>query len=228
MTEELQRVLKELHSITNKFALTGEGVAGDLLHGYTVDVQNPGGAFGGGPTPPPITGACCVGSDCSITTESECSDLGGIYQGDNTPCDPNPCPQCAGATHLAASFTFDADDGTFFFSGSATVECDLNASCECTNTEIVSVTVHNHLGDNCSPDPNVSCSVHIVYAGGGIWNIDGDVLMTDHQTVCEGSGWPPDGISAFFNTSFSGAVFSGDLTPTTAIILNAHVDAILT
>ncbi len=37
-------------------------------------------------------GACCIGSDCSITAnETDCTDMGGTYQGDGTPCDPNPC-----------------------------------------------------------------------------------------------------------------------------------------
>jgi hypothetical protein len=37
------------------------------------------------------TGACCIGEDCSITTEADCIAAGGTYQGDNTDCDPNPC-----------------------------------------------------------------------------------------------------------------------------------------
>lgn len=38
--------------------------------------------------PPPVTGACCVGEECTITTEADCP---GEYQGDDTVCDPNPC-----------------------------------------------------------------------------------------------------------------------------------------
>lgn len=55
-----------------------------------------GGTFIGGsctPNPcPATTGACCVGTDCTIETETDCTDMGGIYQGDGTDCDPNPCP----------------------------------------------------------------------------------------------------------------------------------------
>ena len=43
--------------------------------------------FGG-----PSTGACCEGGSCSITTEAACLAAGGVYQGDDTVCDPNPCP----------------------------------------------------------------------------------------------------------------------------------------
>ena len=42
-----------------------------------------------------ITGACCAADgSCSITTESQCEEEEGTYQGDGTVCDPNPCPDC--------------------------------------------------------------------------------------------------------------------------------------
>lgn len=37
------------------------------------------------------TGACCLGSDCQITTESDCANLGGTYHGDGTSCSPSLC-----------------------------------------------------------------------------------------------------------------------------------------
>jgi len=46
---------------------------------------------GGGSPGGAATGACCVGSVCSITTAADCASAGGIYQGDGTDCDPNPC-----------------------------------------------------------------------------------------------------------------------------------------
>lgn len=53
---------------------------------------------------PPATGACCLaGGVCQVLTQAQCGTSGGTYQGDNTTCDPNPCPQpppndtCAGA-----------------------------------------------------------------------------------------------------------------------------------
>ena len=39
----------------------------------------------------PDTGACCIDGECSLLTETECIAAGGSYQGDNVPCDPNPC-----------------------------------------------------------------------------------------------------------------------------------------
>ncbi len=52
------------------------------------------------------TGACCVDTDCSIQTESDCTDMGGTYQGDDTTCDPNPCGM------VDCPCGFDAFDGS--------------------------------------------------------------------------------------------------------------------
>ncbi|MBN2445692.1 MAG: hypothetical protein JXO22_03145, partial [Phycisphaerae bacterium] len=38
-----------------------------------------------------VTGACCQGTSCSLETEEDCTTFGGIYFGDFTDCDPNPC-----------------------------------------------------------------------------------------------------------------------------------------
>ncbi len=44
--------------------------------------------------PPPPTGACCfITGACQIRTASACAGFSGTYHGDNTVCDPNPCPQ---------------------------------------------------------------------------------------------------------------------------------------
>lgn len=49
--------------------------------------------------PPP--GACCfAGGVCEVVTELECGQNDGNYQGDETTCDPNPCPQPVGACCL--------------------------------------------------------------------------------------------------------------------------------
>lgn len=52
-------------------------------------------------TSPLPTGACCLdGGVCVETDASTCAGLGGVYQGDGTDCDPNPCPQPTGACCL--------------------------------------------------------------------------------------------------------------------------------
>ena len=45
----------------------------------------------GVPCPELPTGACCIAGECALETEQLCLDLGGLYQGDQTACDPNPC-----------------------------------------------------------------------------------------------------------------------------------------
>lgn len=47
--------------------------------------------------PPPPTGACCYpDGTCYEQTQEDCEACcpSGVYQGDATPCDPNPCPPC--------------------------------------------------------------------------------------------------------------------------------------
>jgi hypothetical protein len=41
--------------------------------------------------PGPATGGCCFGDLCSIETEADCLAGDGVYLGDDTSCDPNPC-----------------------------------------------------------------------------------------------------------------------------------------
>ena len=53
-------------------------------------------AFGAGASlaTMPLTGACCdpTAGTCSILGQATCTSGGGVYQGDNTTCSPNPCP----------------------------------------------------------------------------------------------------------------------------------------
>jgi spore coat protein A len=50
------------------------------------------------------TGACCLpAGDCSILTQTQCASLGGTYQGNNTPCSPDPCATSTSLTLVAAS-----------------------------------------------------------------------------------------------------------------------------
>lgn len=121
MTEDTTKVLEELRGIVNSFVIRGSGVAGNLRNGYTV---NPGSgqiSSGSRGTPIPITsGACCpIAGDCFVSTQSICESGGGTYQGDNTTCDPNPCPTvdtgaCC-AEDDSCSITTEADcQGTYF------------------------------------------------------------------------------------------------------------------
>ncbi|MEZ4655445.1 MAG: hypothetical protein R3E12_18105, partial [Candidatus Eisenbacteria bacterium] len=72
----------------------------DEIAGYgRFGFNEPGEACGGD-----TVGACCL-PDCScvLTTETECPLMGGIYQGDDTRCDPNPCSCPIGACCIDGS-----------------------------------------------------------------------------------------------------------------------------
>ncbi|MEZ4649415.1 MAG: hypothetical protein R3E97_11670 [Candidatus Eisenbacteria bacterium] len=80
-----------------------------------------------GPDP---TGACCqMGAVCYVWTQAECNTFGGVYQGDDTECDPNPCPTtgacCDSAGDCTIVFESDCTDGGGTFKGESTI-CDPN------------------------------------------------------------------------------------------------------
>ncbi|MCC6320680.1 MAG: hypothetical protein IT438_04495 [Phycisphaerales bacterium] len=81
--------------------------------------------------PPPPTGACCVPTDgsCTITTPFNCVG-GNLYQGNNSVCNPNPCPQPTGACCAA--------DGS----------CTTTTQAQC-----ASGSTFQGIGTACSPNP---------------------------------------------------------------------------
>ncbi len=58
----------------------GAGNGGEFTLEYAFDCEVP-----------PLTGACCIGEVCTVVTEDDCLGNQGVYQGDDTTCDPNPC-----------------------------------------------------------------------------------------------------------------------------------------
>lgn len=92
---ELRDRINDLNKAVDQFHLVGDNltVSGSFDKGYTVQRDNECvGCEGSGSVIP--TGACCVGTDCSVTTESTCTLLGGTYLGNGTNCTPNPCACC--------------------------------------------------------------------------------------------------------------------------------------
>jgi spore coat protein A len=80
-----------------------------------------------------ITGACCQGATCTITTPAACLGVG-VYQGDGTTCSPNPCVVAAGACCAANGTCSEGTQtacqtagGTYQGTGSTctTVECPI-------------------------------------------------------------------------------------------------------
>ncbi len=46
------------------------------------------------PQPSVAEGACCFDDgSCTVMLAGDCANAGGVYQGDDTVCDPNPCPR---------------------------------------------------------------------------------------------------------------------------------------
>ena len=95
-------------------------------------------------------GACCVGETCSITTEGECA---GVYQGDGTTCEPNPCEEvdCGSDTVTLCKC------GHPGFSGDA--DGCVNP---CTGQPGIYAVRDYCAGESCSPGCN---PVHTGYAG---------------------------------------------------------------
>src|ERR1044071_8536522 len=99
----LEDRISYLENIHRNFQIVGGSnvtVEGSLRQGYAIcstcpQQEEPAVPQPAPPSPPPpATGACCIGTDCSITTEADCIASGGTYQGDNTTCVPNPCGEC--------------------------------------------------------------------------------------------------------------------------------------
>ncbi|MEK6674845.1 MAG: hypothetical protein AABZ47_04225 [Planctomycetota bacterium] len=88
------------------------------------DVEDGGGNDNGGP-PPTVVGACCAGDGtCSMIERSECA---GDYQGDDTSCEPNPCPEPMGACCVGAECsTTPENECPGAYQGNGT-ECGLTA-----------------------------------------------------------------------------------------------------
>jgi hypothetical protein len=103
LLEEAHEAHRRLHGIT----IRGPGFSGDARRGF---IFNPAPVLGeSGEGAGGFTGACCIGEACAILSATDCAAAGGVYQGDFTPCSPNPCvavlPPCNGCG-------YDAFDGS--------------------------------------------------------------------------------------------------------------------
>ncbi len=58
-------------------------------------------------TPPADVGACCVTDACLLSSEADCLAAAGIYLGDGTTCDDNPCALPEGACCFAGGVCLD-------------------------------------------------------------------------------------------------------------------------
>ncbi len=131
----------------------------------------------------PQMGGCCVDGDCSITTESDCSDAGGNYLGNSSTCDDVDCTQGACCKDGDCSITTSEDcDGTYQGDGTTCddVDCGEATSGACC------------IDDDCSILSPAGCS-----DAGGVYQ--GDDITCDDVTC----GTPPCG-GCFFDDGMGG------------------------
>jgi hypothetical protein len=146
------------------------------------------------------SGACCVGSVCSISTPAACATAGGTYQGDNSVCDPNPCYE-----PCACGFgTFDGSPGSFRTRSYSTT---FNASYDIPSTgETCSTVASQTFNESYDPITCVyssSCSGSYTYdfqpAGGGTpEHLSGDpcgVGLPGGCSFCAGDCTPYIGVA---------------------------------
>jgi hypothetical protein len=79
---------------------------------------------------PEPTGACCFGAgSCAEVFQTDCLAAGGVFQGEGTTCDPNPCPQpgacclCDGFCFVTTEANCNAQPGGGIYHGDGT-ECN--------------------------------------------------------------------------------------------------------
>lgn len=144
-----------------------------------------GGTFVGGlcddadcPQPPPPTGACCVGTDCTIETEDDCTDMDGTYQGDDTTCDPNPCtlPNCPCTTSQILPF-YDTITDAYY--SSVTSDC-------CAETTTYSGAVSKYIRFSGLVSSNSVCD-DFGFSGTNDCTYALDETCTVVQTSCSGT-----------------------------------------
>lgn len=160
MTEE--ELIERTRTIIQKWdniRIVGQGWAGDTRRGFQFNPIRT--STGTGITPVTPSGACCPEEgDCFITTQSICEAGGGTYQGDDTTCDPDPCPP---PTPTGACCV-----GT---------DCTIETESDCTGMG------GTYQGDDTTCDPN-PCEVTPCPCGGiaGFLGIGNYLVSTFHQT----------------------------------------------
>jgi hypothetical protein len=173
--------LEQLHANFQIVGGSNVTVEGSIHKGYAICSTCPdvGEVVGGGVipvTPPPTTGACCVSIDCSITTETNCTEMGGTYQGDGTECDPNPCIERCGF--------IDCDGILGYRTRTTVVEWTASnpaASCGDCSTSGSYTTIEQYNDEFCIT-PTISCEGASSIDCGSLdfsclWNlVDGDCL----------------------------------------------------
>ena len=181
--------------------INGDGTVdvADLL----MVIESWGPCEGGGGDP---TGACCAANDCAVMTASECSAIGGAYQGDDSTCAGDPC---GGGGGCEAGWTEDCQGSCFpdyvfeewvgdgYCDDGAYIPADFGcAECPAGVAIWLNCDAFNNDGGDCDGggDPTGGCCVGTsctegtaaeCSAAGGVYNGDGSTCAGD---PCGGSG----------------------------------------
>jgi hypothetical protein len=156
------------------------------------------------------TGACCIGEECSITTEAACTDAGGIYHGDDTDCEPNPCLCVISSIRAQGSITGAFCDDTYGCTFDTTWVGDVNfdSTTLCTGGTIH--TVHGFAG-GCdtfatiiSYDVDVTLTTSLVTSASTMSTACGPVFVNQSS--------PFTGLGTYFFSEFTAGGLSWDWT----------------
>lgn len=117
--DELLQRAQQLHTRLLGITIGGPGWSGNVRDGFIFNPE-PQEISGDIRPQPPVTGtgACCVGSVCSIKTAAGCAAAGGIFKGVGTSCTPCKCP-------TPLTYTFNSVN---VFDGFGTY-CDASTPC---------------------------------------------------------------------------------------------------
>ncbi|QQS08695.1 MAG: multicopper oxidase family protein [Phycisphaerales bacterium] len=137
----------------------------------------------------PATGACCFpDGSCQVNTQVGCSSAGGFYNGDNTNCSPNLCPQPTGSCCLPSGFCVTVTAANCLASN-GTYNGD-NTLCADANCPIILTPYIDAL-------PIPGTAVPTTGSAGGAAHYDIDIVETTHRFHSELSGdawvWAYDG-----------------------------------
>ncbi|MEE2906489.1 MAG: S8 family serine peptidase, partial [Planctomycetota bacterium] len=113
---------------------------------------------------PAATGACCLDGACSVVTEEECDDSGGVYMGDAVPCDPDmcscdgdlgPCPEDITGDGLVNVLDLLAVIAAWGDSGPPRPSGDINGDCAVNVIDLLAVI---SAWGPCEGDGGVDCA----------------------------------------------------------------------
>lgn len=199
-----QEIIERTQQLIRRFdgiKIVGAGWSGNARLGFSFDAMEPGaggGASGGEGEPP--TGACCIGSNCSITTFGDCINNGGTWFGPGTLCTPNLCgiPCCGGCGGFAP---LEFAGPTYYRQAQrGPPDCVISASDPLDGTErfLIAETTYGPFPDICFP--SLSGTVTVVQGIDDVCDeliIDCDGSISDLGITCDCSEYCGQQTNAF-------------------------------